>query len=255
MECPYCIETIRDESLVCRNCTRDLTLAKPIILEIQEMIAELEASQRELNRVRLKLALIESPGRFLLAQVCIFVLFPGFLLIMTHFLMTFIFDVSSIYLRLASLLIPLPFGFVLAIARNIGFRGAMAFGVALAIVSICGMLAVSAHFDNVAFLPSDWRDWREVLEYGTSIALAFGAGNILALVLFRGLPRSFSSRGRPNAAAYWIAGLMGQHVGGEALRRRARLLQDTFRTVGPLIGLIATASGSIYTGLKGIIGH
>ena len=255
MECPFCIESIRDESLVCKNCTRDLTLVKPVIFEIQEMIAELDTLQRELNRARTRLAIIETPGRFLLVYATAFVVLPCILLITAHFLATFVFDVAPIYLRVASVLIPLPFGFALAVFRNIGFRGAMAFGLAVAALSIPGMLAVTSHFDNVDFLPSNWRDWREVLEYGTSIALAFGAGNILALLLFQVLPQSFSSRGKPNAVAYWIACLPGQHVGKEVLRRRARFLQDILRTAGPLIGFAATASGSIYTGLKGFLVH
>ncbi len=52
MECPFCIETIKDKSVVCKSCTRDLTLVRPVIFEIQEMIAELDALQRELNQAK-----------------------------------------------------------------------------------------------------------------------------------------------------------------------------------------------------------
>jgi hypothetical protein len=255
MECPFCTETIRDESLVCKHCTRDLTLVRPVIFEIQEMIAELDELQRQLDRARTRLAMVETPGRFLLVHAATFVLLPAVILVAAHFLITVALDVSPIYLRIVSVLIPLPFGFALAALKNIGFRGAVAFGVATAALSIPGMLAVTAHVDGVDVLPSNWREWREVLEYGTSIALAFGAGNILATLLFQILPRTISSRGKPSAAAYWIAGLLGQHVGKEALRRRARLIQDVLRTAGPLIGFLATASGSIYTGLKGMLFH
>ncbi len=232
MECPFCIETIKDESLVCKNCTR-------------------VALQRELNRARMRLAMMETPGRFLLAHVAVFIMLPSILLMAAHFLVTFGLDISPVYLRVASVLISLPFGFALAITKSIGFRGAMAFGFAIAALSIPGMLAVTAHLDNIEVLPSNWQEWREVLECATSIALAFATGNIMATLLFQVLPRSFSSRGEPNAAAYWIACLLGQHVGKEALRRRARFLQDILRTAGPLIGFVATASGSIYAGLKG----
>ena len=50
------------------------------------------------------------------------------------------------------------------------------------------------------------------------------------------------------------ARLLGRHVGEEQLRRRARLIQDLARTVVPLLGVAATAIGSLYTGLKGILG-
>jgi len=39
------------------------------------------------------------------------------------------------------------------------------------------------------------------------------------------------------------------------LRRRARRIQELIKTLGPLAGLVATAGGSIYTGLKGVLGH
>lgn len=199
--------------------------------------------------------MVETPGRFLLVHAATFILFPSVILVAAHFLITVVFDVSPIYLRIASVLIPMPFGFALAILRNVGFRGALAFGVATAALGIVGMLAVTAYVDGINVSPSGWREWREVLEYGTSIALAFGAGNTLATLLFQILPRTISSRGKPSAAAYWIARLLGQHVGKEALRRRARLMQDVLRTAGPLIGFLATASGSIYTGLKGMLAH
>jgi hypothetical protein len=253
MECPFCVETIKDESLVCRHCARDLALVRPVILEIAAMTAEIDALQRELNRVRIKLAAAEAPGRFLLMHALVYIVLPSALLVAAHFLVTFKFDVSEIYLRIASVLIPLPFGFALAAVRHVGFRGALAFGVAAAALSVWSMLAVTGYLDGVAVLPSNWLEWKESIEYGMSIALAFGAGNILAYLLFEVLPRAFTSSGKPSAAAYLIARAWGQDVGSEALRRRARLLQDILRTAGPIVGLVATVSGSIYTGLKGFL--
>ena len=39
------------------------------------------------------------------------------------------------------------------------------------------------------------------------------------------------------------------------MRRRARRIQDLMQTLGPLGGVLATAGGSIYTGLKGMLGN
>jgi hypothetical protein len=227
MECPFCTETIKDGSLVCGHCTRDLTLVRPVIFEIQEMIVELDELQRQLGHTRTRLALVETPGRFLLVHAAAFVLLPSVTLVAAHFLITVALDMLPIYLRIVSVLIPLPFGFALAVLKNIGFRGAVAFGVATAALSIPGMLAVTAFVDGINLSPSNWREWREVLEYGTSIALAFGAGNILATLLFQTLPRT--------------------------LRRRAGLIQDVLRIAGPLLGFLAAVFGSIYTGLKGML--
>ena len=94
-----------------------------------------------------------------------------------------------------------------------------------------------------------------MVEYGLSIALAFLTGNILAILIFIVLPSTMASGGKPNAAAYRMARLLGQHVGQETMRRRARRIQDLMQTVAPLAGVLATATGSIYTGLKGVLGH
>jgi hypothetical protein len=116
------------------------------------------------------------------------------------------------------------------------------------------MLTVTGLNDNVPILPGPWVEWREVLEYSASIALAFVTGNILGIFIFQILPSTMAHGGRPNAAAYRVARILGQHVGEDQLRRRARIIQDLTRTAGPVAGILSTAAGSIYAGLKGIIG-
>jgi hypothetical protein len=77
MECPFCIETLKDEAVVCRICTRDLTLVRPVFFEIQSLIGEIAGLQRELTGAQMRLALIETPARFLSAQVGMFVVLPS----------------------------------------------------------------------------------------------------------------------------------------------------------------------------------
>jgi len=168
--------------------------------------------------------------------------------------MTITFDVNTVYLRLASLIIPLPFGIAAYGVSKIGFKGAFGIGVVMAIVSVIGMLLVSHFHDGDPILPRDWFEWKETLQYVLSIALAFGVGNIVANVVFLVLPSTIAASGQPNAAAFRIARMLGQHVGQEGLRRRARRIQDLMTRVGPVAGLAATAAGSVYAGLKGVMG-
>jgi hypothetical protein len=119
---------------------------------------------------------------------------------------------------------------------------------------VFGMLAVVSHVDGTPIVPASFREWRETIEYGLSIALSFLTGNLLVILVMWLLPKTIASDGKPSAAAYRAARMLGQHVGQEAMRRRARRIQGLIQTVGPLAGVAATAAGSIYTGLKGMLG-
>jgi hypothetical protein len=140
-------------------------------------------------------------------------------------------------------------------ANKIGVRGAVGFGIATAFVSVTAMLIAIGVVDKVPIVPDSLREWREAVEYALSIMLAYVTGNLLVMLLLRSLPNAMAASGRPSAVAVRLARMFGQHVGPEVLRRRARRIQELIKTLGPLAGLVATAGGSIYTGLKGVLGH
>jgi hypothetical protein len=254
MECPFCAETIKDEAIVCKHCSRDLRVVRPVIHEVQEIVAEMDRLRRELGRINARLERIKYPVHYFVAHTIGYVLVPIVLLLTAHILVTIVFDANPLYLRLASVIIPIPFGLVLYARQNAGFRGAILLGALTAILAVISMLTVTGFNDNVPIVPGPWIEWREVIEYSASITLALVTGNIIGFLILDVLPKTMAQGGKPNALAYSIARLLGQHVGEEQLRRRARIIQDLLVTVGPLAGVAATAAGSVYAGLKGVFG-
>src|SRR5207302_9482894 len=110
MECPFCAETIKNEAIACKHCSRDLRVVLPVIRDIHTIVTELDKLQRELDRINTQIALFYSPVRFVSLFAATYVVLPTLLLVIVHYLLTIEFDLNVSWLRLATLVIPLPFG-------------------------------------------------------------------------------------------------------------------------------------------------
>jgi hypothetical protein len=108
------------------------------------------------------------------------IMIPVVVLVILHHLIVNALDLSTVYLRLVSFLVPLPFGMIF----HRQMRGAPA--VALAIAAVIGIGAVAAMTISEGvnsgrpILPATTFEWRETLEYVASITLSFFAGYLLA---------------------------------------------------------------------------
>lgn len=254
MECPFCAEDFNEEALVCKNCGRDLRLVRPLIDENVTLVAQIEELQLQVDRARAAFERATAPIKFWLFHSAIYLVAPVIMLIAAHFVITIALDISPLYLRLASIVIPLPFGFALLWFSHHSVRWSILDGSLIGFVSVTAMLTVVAFVDKVPILPGSFRDWRETLEYVASIALANVTGSVIAILARRMLPRTLDATGAPSPAALFIARMIGRHVGEQALRRRAQKIQDNFGTIATAAAALAAGAGSIYTGVRALLG-
>ena len=209
MRCPYCVSEIDDAALACPRCAKDLYLFKPLLEKLARLeatvteqakaaaanaetrIAVLEKELADLkatlaNAVPVQAEIVEAApaapagpkegyaGALLQALV------PALILLLAaHGFLLFVYDVKPLYLRLATIIIPVPFGYFLALHFAENFNKSLVAGFLLACAGVLGMLAVTAMIDKVPLLPQDLRDWRETIEYVLSIGLAFATGLLL----------------------------------------------------------------------------
>jgi hypothetical protein len=254
MECPFCAEQIKDEASVCKHCSRDLRIPKPLIEENLELTEKLEQLQKEVDRLRAELARRSSPLKYWSAFLGTYALAPILILIAAHYLLIVYFNLNPLVLRIVSMVVPLPFGFALNWAARLDVWTAVWTGVLVGAVAVAGMTTAIGLVDNVSLLPENFQEWRETIEYAASIALAFITGNILALVTRNTLPKTVSANARPNPLAMRIAVNLGPNVGSQALRRRAERIHGMMVRAGSLGGAAGTAVGTVYTGVRSLIG-
>ena len=131
-------------------------------------------------------------------------------LLLAHFLIIIHYDLSLIWLHVASLILPFIFGFLYRQRTTEYLLSDLTVGFVLAAAAIFAMSAIVAKVDKVPLLPIDMYGWREFVEYGASIALSFfGDAVFRQSVIVMGTPTAKTSRLVYLAARYATAKLSG----------------------------------------------
>jgi len=262
MNCPYCTAEVADEAVVCKSCTRDLYLFKPMMAKIEELERQLskipsqEAYERRI--AELELLLDEHEQKFFLpntfsswiVDVVLYLIVPLLLLLLSHWLVTVVYDSKMIYLRIISMILPLPFAYLL-FNRHPHKLLPWLIGVAfLAISSVIGMSWITSLVDHSPVFPQSLVEWKEIIEYSASIAFSFLTGMLLGGVAYANKQRHRRTTTMDPFIKAVVSGLGKGRISPSGIHRIMKALEE----YGGTVVAFGTTALSIYTGLKGIIG-
>lgn len=255
MQCPYCVSEISNEALACPHCTRDLYLFKPLLAKIGELEQKLELLDSRLGEVQpvftepaaLPRIAEEAPAKPQPLAALVLWTTPLLLLLVAHSLITVVYDLNTLYLRLVSLLIPLPFGLLLMSRqrRHLGLWTVAAF--AMAALAVLGMSAITSLVDHTPVLPQDKREWKEFIEYAASVGFSLMTGMLIGRLLRQRRERAVQARGMAGKFAHLIT---HGEKSAEKIQSSVKKLND----LGSSLAAAGTTAASIYTGLKGFLG-
>ena len=260
MNCPYCLSEVSEEAHVCKTCSRDLYLLKPMMAKIASLEGQLaEIPSQEVNELRIaqleylleeqNQQLINRPLFAWVKDIALYLLVPLLLLLLAHWLIVIVYDTKMIYLRIISMILPLPFAYFLFKSHAHKLFPWFVGVVFLAISSVIGMSWITSLVDRTPIWPQNFFEWKEVLEYSASIAFSFLTGMLLGGVAYAGKQRRRQA-GIMNAL---IKVASTQSAGGISIQGVHGLMKS-LQDYGGTVVALGTTAVSIYTGLKGIIG-
>jgi hypothetical protein len=263
MNCPYCLSDVNEEAVVCKTCARDLYLFKPMMAKVAELERRLEeipnSEAYEKRITELEVILDEQDQKKLkpktageaIYDIVFYLLVPLVLLLFAHALITIVYDTNMIYLRLISMVIPLPFGYFLFRGHQHKLFSWFMGVIFLAISSVIGMSWITSLVDGSSVWPRTTFEWREVLEYAASISFSFLTGMLLGSVAFANKQRRRRSVSI-NPMLRAVATGLGE---GKLSPSNLYLLMKNLQEYGATFIALGTTALSIYTGLKGILGN
>ena len=257
MNCPYCLSEVDEEAVVCKACTRDLYLFKPMMARVAELEKQLEEIGNQTNYQERILELedrlegyeqkkyLDRGIKETCLDVLVYLIVQLLILLAAHDVITVVYDTKMVYLRVISIIVPLPFGYFLFKQMKRPLLPWFIGVILLAIASVIGMSWITSLVDNSPVLPQTTFEWREVLEYAASIAFSFLTGMLLGGMSYANNHQAKLMRINPLVRMV-LSALGDDKLTPEALHKLMKKINE----YGGTIVALGTTALSIYAGLK-----
>lgn len=250
MKCPYCLSDIDSEAYVCKVCTKDLYLFKPLIQKVSDLeeklsnVSDREVLESRISELQEELIYkkeLEAEGIFgIFLKISKFLFLPLLILLMAHAVIIVVYDLKLIYLRLTSILIPMTFAFFLFQKKKNPVFPWFLGSLVLAFITVIGMSAITSLVDKTPVMPVSMIEWKEFIEYSLSITFSFLTGILLGTISF--FKRSKHKIDINPILKALLNLIVNKKLSPEALQE---LLQKFIKYVS-----LATTLLSLYTGLR-----
>jgi hypothetical protein len=172
---------------VCRHCTRDVSVFRALLDELQTLRQENLALQSSRSNsanaggseavpcAEAAPAPNTGPPRRTW-PVGVAALATVLMLGVLHWVLFFLYDTPVVAFRILTFFVPIGAGIWAARAGRSFWLSEWAISLLAGITSVVLMLHITHLVDGVPLWPQDLRDWRETVEYATSISLAMITG-------------------------------------------------------------------------------
>ena len=173
------------------------------------------------------------------------------LLLLAHWLIVFVYDLRTIILLLASILIPLAVAIGFTLRRRIVLKFEMAIALSIGLLAVLGMSYITSVLEKSPLLPQNPREWMETLEYVASIGFAYFTGVLMSNAWQN---RFDSSRARMGATTLRVAKTLAKATGqaletGTRVGKQVKSIQDLINAAMP----VGTAVVSVITGVNSVL--
>lgn len=265
MDCPYCLESVKDGALTCPHCTGNLAVLAPLLARLTALESRIEILEADMtawsidskeaanSRETAPHPVLDGagvmPGRPRhgpFRRLALDVTAALVLLVSAHAFLVFVLDWPVLVLRLLCVAIPMLCATRAALRQPAAFSWNLVAAGVLGVSAVLGMSASVAAVDQVPLLPRNGREWREALEFAFSIATAWQTGYLLGIRATRnrgtqeevpGLLKALALATSPRGTDY------------AQLEQRANVIGSLTGSIAPVL----TAGMAVLSGLRSLL--